>query len=154
MKIGLVVPEHGRASQNGRSFKPSLQRRRLQSPETGSCGELQVKVAASNSAFRLHTTFRPVASPAVIRCWLVLRRTSWNRRRGSQAPARHYHECIMYLYVVSLTGGFMALTGFEPGSSPIRSSTRYPLDHQGGTVRVCWKFPLSYSPGVLVSRKD
>ena len=52
MKIGLVVPEHGRASQNGRSFRPSLRRRRLQSPETGSCGELQVKVAASKTAFR------------------------------------------------------------------------------------------------------
>ena len=51
MKIGLVIPEHGRASQNGRSFRPSLHRRQLQSPETGSCGDLQVKVAASNSAF-------------------------------------------------------------------------------------------------------
>ena len=47
---------------------------------------------------RLLTTFRPVASPAVIRCWLVLRRTSWNRRRVGQAPARHrYHECICRL---------------------------------------------------------
>ena len=53
MKIGLVVPEHGRASQNGLSFRPSLHRRRLQSPETGSCGALQVKVAASNLALKV-----------------------------------------------------------------------------------------------------
>ena len=25
----------------------------------------------------LYTTFRPIASPAVVRCWLVLRRTGW-----------------------------------------------------------------------------
>ena len=56
MKIGLVVPEHGRASQNGRSFRPSLHRRRLQSPETGSFGELQVKVAASKTAFSIIRT--------------------------------------------------------------------------------------------------
>ena len=53
MKIGLVVPEHGRASQNGQFFRPSLHRRRLQSSETGSCGEMQVKVAASNSALKV-----------------------------------------------------------------------------------------------------
>ena len=47
MKIGPVVPEHGR------SFRPSLHRRRLQSPENGSCGELQVKVAASKTALKL-----------------------------------------------------------------------------------------------------
>ena len=46
---------------------------------------------------RLHTTFRPVSSPAVIRCWIVLGRTGVG---GSRVPTRHdYH-----IYVVSLTG--------------------------------------------------
>ena len=62
---------------------------------------------------RLLTTFRPVASPAVIRCWLVLRRTSWNRRRVGQLPP---DIVTTNVYAVSLTGGFMALTRFEPGS--------------------------------------
>ena len=50
----------------GWSFRPSLHRRRLQSPETGSCGELQVKVAASKTAFMLRAyPFLACMSPAL-----------------------------------------------------------------------------------------
>ena len=41
------------------------------------------------SCVRLHTTFRPVASPAVIRCWLVQCRTNQHLMTAGEATGRN-----------------------------------------------------------------
>ena len=64
-------------------------------------------------------------------------------RRGSQAPARHQLPR-MYASPHWQVASWHWLDS-NP-AQPIRSSIRYPLDHQGGTAGSCWSILLSFSP--------
>ena len=53
----------------------------------------------------LYTMFRPVASPAVVRCWLVLRRTGW---------------CMAFSHVRVTTFEYLAVLGIRTRVSRLR----------------------------------
>ena len=63
----------------------------------------------------LHRTFRLVSSPAVVRCWLTLRRAVWGMALSHGAP---------------LPSNVLRLLGFELGS-PDHGSDTQPLHHRG-----------------------